>query len=46
MEFSLIAICVIGVVMFGAYMFFIVKTSMDDVKEKKLEEELRKNGKL
>jgi hypothetical protein len=44
METGLIIFCVIGILMFIAYIFFIIKTSHDDQKAKKLEK-LSKNGK-
>ena len=45
MDTGLIIFCCIGVLMFIAYIFFIIKTSHDDQKAKKLEE-TGKNGKL
>jgi hypothetical protein len=44
MDTGLIIFCVIGILMFIAYIFFIIKTSHDDQKAKKLEE-ISKNGK-
>lgn len=43
MDTALIIFCLIGVLMFIAYMFFIVKTSYDDQKKKK-QEKLHPNG--
>jgi hypothetical protein len=45
MDLALIIICVLGVLLFGLYFFMIVKTSRDDQKAKKLEEQTHKNGK-
>ena len=44
MDTGLIIFCSIGVLMFIAYLFFIIKTSRDDQKAKKMEETGR-NGK-
>jgi len=44
-DIALVVICVIGILLFGLYIFMIVKTSMDDVKAKKLEEQINKTGK-
>lgn len=52
METAMLIFCIIGVLMFLAYLFFIYKTSYDDQKEKKrleklneeLEKGIHKNG--
>ena len=46
MDIAILIICIIGILLFGLYVFMIVKTSMDDVKAKKLEEQMNKNGKV
>lgn len=43
MDLALIIVGVIGVLMFGAYIFLIYKTSKDDERNKKLEG-MGKNG--
>jgi hypothetical protein len=43
MDIALLIICIIGILLFGLYVFMIVKTSMDDVKAKK-QEEINKKG--
>lgn len=43
MDRVIIIFAVIGVLMFAAYMFFIIKTSYDDEKQKK-REKLNQNG--
>jgi len=40
MEGAMLAFCIIGIIMFLAYLFFIYKTSYDDQKEKKRQEKL------
>lgn len=50
MDIALTVICVLGILLFGLYLFVMIKTSMDDVKAKKLEklemeQQLNKNGK-
>jgi hypothetical protein len=44
MDLALTIICVLGILLFGIYIFAMIKTSRDDVKAKKLENEMRKNG--
>ena len=44
MEGAMLVFCIIGVLMFLAYLFFIYKTSYDDQKKKKQDEELEKKG--
>jgi len=45
MDIALLIICIIWILLFGLYVFMLVKTSMDDVKAKKLEnEQMNKNG--
>jgi hypothetical protein len=44
MDRAIIIFCVIGALMFAAYVYFIIKTAHDDEKAKKLEQG-KKNGK-
>ena len=44
MDRAILIFCVIGALMFAAYVYFIIKTSYDDEKAKKLEQG-KKNGK-
>lgn len=43
MDRAILIFAVIGVLLFAAYMFFIIKTSYDDEKQKK-KEKLNQNG--
>ena len=44
MDTGLIIFCVIGILLFITYIFFLIKTSHDDQKAKK-QQEMQKNGK-
>lgn len=44
MDLALTIICVLGILLFILYIFVIIKTSRDDIKTKKMEEQMNKNG--